>query len=292
MERLITNIKRQGINELGGVFLENKKDKEAERINPYVLKFKANGEPDFAYEKESVLGKMEYEGMKSMQELALRGKKYLIWMSPPGGISSYTEGRVVVGKVLEADGEVKIECRGIPLLRSRDDLQEMALKWMENGGVSMDEIKTVEDIRQESIGINLENDDEFWDKCQQIFGVPEVWDYIRTGKDIVNKKNTEAAVIDVMKEIQIRGNVKNEGLFFEMMMKSRGFEIVGGNHGGTNMDIFGGRQQIGVFSTLFNQSELMFRAEYKNGKRVCPCGETIAEGSSRCSKCGLRFSQE
>lgn len=275
---------------MGGVFLENKKDKEAERINPYVLEFNGQGEVDFLCDRESRLGKMEFEGMKSMRELALRGKKYLIWLSPPGGESGYTEGRVVVGKVLETGGNVRIECRGVPLLRSRDEMEEMTLNWVKDGAVTMDEVRSVEDLRRESLGINLESEADLWDKCEEIFGVKEVWDYIRDGKDKVNKSKVEGLVNEAVAEIHQRG-FGNEGMLLELMMRVRGYEIVGGNHGGTNLGMMGFGFDYGAFESLFNRSEMTLKTEIRGGRQVCPCGEILPEGSSRCPKCGLKLSR-
>lgn len=282
-ERLITNLKRQGDEELALVVRENLRAKEAERISPYVLEFDENGEPNFAYEKETELGKMEYSGMKSMWELANSGTKYVIWLSPPGGVSGYTEGRVVVGKVLKNGRSTEIECRGIPILKDRGGFRKIA----DNLGAGDLE---VEELRKWAIGVNAENDDDFWDKCQKVFGVKEVWSYIREGKDVRNKKETEVVVRQVMKEIEVRGvQHENQGLVFEMMMKDRGFEIMGGNHGGTNMDMFGGTRMLSAFRGLFTRSEIAIKGERVDGKMVCPCGEVLKEGQTRCPKCGLRL---
>jgi len=282
-ERLITNLSRQGPEELALVYRENLIDKEAERISPYILEFDENGEPDFEYEKDTLLGQMEYSGFRSMYELANSRAKYMIWLSPPGGISGYTEGRVVVGKVLKRGRSTEIECRGIPILKDRGGFRKIA----DNLGAGDLE---VEELRKWAIGVNAENDDDFWDKCQKVFGVEEVWNYIREGKDVRNKKETEVVVRQVMKEIEVRGvRQENQGLMFEMMMKVRGFEIMGGNHGGTNMDMFGGTRRLSAFRGLFTKSEIAIKGERVDGKTVCPCGEVLKEGATRCPKCGLRL---
>jgi hypothetical protein len=272
-ERLITDLSRQGFEELALVVRENLKAKEAERISPYVLMFDFMGEPNFSYEKETGLGKMECLGMKSMWGLANDNFKYVIWLSPPLGLSGYKEGRVVVGKVLEAGESTKIECRGIPILKDRDQFKKIADKL---GYFDLE----VEELREKALGINLENDNDFWDKCEEVFEISEVWDYIREGKDIRNRDETEVVVKQVMTEIKTMG-VRNEAWYFEMMMKNRGFEIVAGNHGGINT--------IGAFGNLFLRSEIAIKAERIDGRVVCPCGEVLKEGEMRCKKCGLRI---
>lgn len=285
-EKLITNPIRQGAEEIALAYRENLKAKEAERISPYKLIFDRWGNPNFSYERSTELGKMEYQGMMTMRELAVDGAQYMVWLSPPGGISNYTEGRLIVGKVISNRGEVVIECRGMPLLKSREEFREIILQLGENG-------MEVEDLRKWAIEISADSDKEFWDFCEKIFGNKEVWDYIREGKDIENKEKTKRVVSEVLGQMKKIGN--NQSWYLEREMLQRGFEMVAGNHGGLNSapTMINSRRMIKTaFDQMFLESEMMIKAERIDGKIVCPCGEVLSEGQTRCPKCGLKFITE
>ncbi len=276
-EKLITDLYRQGEEELALIYRENLKAKEAERISPYFLIFDKDGNPNFKYDRSSRLGEMEHQGMMTMRELSLDGAKYMVWLSPPGGVSNYTEGRLVVGKVIKNTGGVVIECRGIPLLKNREEFGKI----IERLGEDLE----VEDLRRWAIEIDVDNDQQFWDYCQQIFGNKEVWDYIRQGKDIVNKKKTERVILEVLLEMKIIG--MDQPGDFEGMMRRRGFNLMAGNHGGLNRP--GDTRVKSAFDQLFLNSEMVLKAEKIDGKLICPCGEVLKEGETRCPKCGLKL---
>jgi len=259
MGRLI-ELEKSDLAELGGVLLENRRTvRVEERINPYQLAFDQKGEPNFPYEKESELGMAEYRGMRSMWELARDGCKYVFWLSPPGGRSVYTEGRLVVGKVVN---EREIECRGIPILETAERMLEMANR------ISKNEIREAEDLREQAIGVNF--DGNLWDFCEKIFGMGEVWEAIKRGEDVVRKAEVVAVAAEA-KELVMRRFGKVDavnsilaGAMFERIMAGRGYQIVGGNHGGTNTGLLGG-----AFNFMFNEGRTTKITA--NGERLSWC---------------------
>jgi hypothetical protein len=278
MSRLIELEKysqRDGLGELGGVFLENGNTEEIQRrVNPYELKFDNLGRPDFAFEMETELGRAEYKGMESMWELARSGYPYVFWLSPPGGRSVYTEGRLVVGKVIKNSKEVELECRGIPVLGTAERMVEAAFELLDKGGIIVDGIRKAEDLREQAIGINLPaNGQDLWGFCEEVFGMKEVWEVIRRGDDIKRKKEVMGMVGEAMEEIKVRfGKVDMEnsvvaGAMLERMMAGWGYQIVGGNHGGTNT-----AAMQGAFGFVFNEGKIT--KILANGER-----------SSYCEKC-------
>lgn len=254
-DRLIELDRQKDVFELGRVFLENGTGDLKTRVVPYGLRFRRNGEPDFAYETKTVLGRMEYEGMMSMYELAKMGFSHVFWISPPGGPANYPEGRLVVGKVVKTDNEVEFECRGVPILDSEDKLLEEVSELIKNGGVNLvGGLGSVEDLRSRAIGINLD-DEQLWDFCKHIFGMGEVWDVIKRGEDVVRASEVIGVAGEVLVDIRRRFGVvtpKNSlqaGIMFEQVMAVRGWSISGGNHGGTNMSVLNG--QMGVFDKVY-----------------------------------------
>lgn len=291
MPRLIELDKQKDIAEIAGTFLENNKTDELEnRINPYKLEFDINGEPGFVCEKESELGKAEYLGMKSVYNLARANYGYVFWLSPEGGRSIYDQGRISVGIVKDKD-KAELECRGIPILVSADELYEMAKKIIDYGGKSIDKIEKPEDLREQAIGINLRNDEELWRFCESIFGMKKVWETIIKGDDLVKKKElvrvAESALIKTrfyFGEFDSDNSIES-GAFFEKEMQVRGYEMVGGNHGDLNSNLL----DTG-FNKLFKNSEISVKPEIRDGKKYCPCGTEIKDGVTVCPDCGLKIS--
>ena len=154
-QRLITLERQHGNKpELAGVFLENAVERIEKRINPYELNFDTEGNPDFRCEQNSEIGRAEYEGMKNIWKLAKSGYKYIFWLSPSGGRSEYTDGRIVVGIVKDRE-KVKIDCRGIPILVEPSEMFRMVNKILEMGGDSIEEIKQVEDFKRTGVGVKF-----------------------------------------------------------------------------------------------------------------------------------------
>lgn len=279
------------VEEITRIAIENRKGAEWERISPYILRFNRDGEPDFAYEKESVLGMAEYEGMKNMRELAKNGNRYLIWISPPYGRSGYTEGRVVVGVVKKHEEEVEIECRGVPLLADRQRIGEMAKRWQEVGFEPMDEIGEVEDLREQALGGNLGNDADFWEWCEVVFGMEKVWEMVQTGEDLKMKKEVEIAVREEWRGVVARGmrlvSTREESVYWgrqiEMGLKRRGLEMVGGNHGGLNSAVGGGIRS--AFGELYARVPSI--GEKSDKLKECPkCHNFYMKKKGKCPACG------
>lgn len=292
-QRLITLEKQyDNTNELAGVFLENGVEEIEKRINPYQLTFDINGNPDFRCELNSEIGKAEYEGMRNIWKLAKGGSKYVFWISPSGGRSEYEDGRIVVG-IVEDNDQVKINCRGIPLLVRPEEMIVMANKIIEFGGNSVGEIKQIEDLREQALGLNfgIKNQEELWNFCESVFGVKEVWDVVRQGKDVCRKKEIESVINETLMDIKVRfgGFTENNSIYagalLEKIMEIRGYQIEGGNHGGLNSD-----QLESSFDKLFSKSEISVKPEIRDGKSFCPCGTELKDGATVCPSCGLKIS--
>lgn len=291
MSRLIELEKQfNDIPEIAGTFLENNKTDELEnRINPYILKFDERGEPNFKYEKETELGIAEYKGMKNVYNLAKNGYRYVFWLSPEGGRSIYDQGRISVG-IAKNKEKNELECRGVPILVTAEEMGEMAKKIVDYGGKTIEKIEKPEDLREQAIGINLESDEDLWKLCESVFGMKKVWETIISGNDIRKKSELMNVVGDVL--IQVRGyhgeftskNSIEVGAFFEREMQIRGYEMVGGNHGDLNSSLL-----ESSFSKLFSNSEISVKPEVRDGKKYCPCGTEIKEGMSVCPDCGLKM---
>jgi hypothetical protein len=277
MANLIELEKQKDLGELGGTFLENLKTEEIQkRVNPYELKFDERGQPNFKYETKTEMGQAEYAGMRSMWELASDGYQYVFWLSPLGGRSIYTEGRLVVGKVIKNGEETEMECRGIPLLESAEKMLGMANGILDRGGTVTDGIRKPEDLREQAIGINLNGD--LWQFCEEIFGMNRVWEAIRLGEDVKRKAEVVGMVKRAMGEVEVRFGAKigqresiMAGAMLEGIMARWGYAIVGGNHGGTNTAMM-----TGAFNNIFNEGKLT---------KITATGEKL----SYCDRCSCWY---
>jgi len=255
MSRLI-ELDRQRGDEVAKSVVENLDGELQDRVVPYGLKFLENREPVFPYEKESVLGEAEYEGMMSIFRLG-QNHDYIFWFSPPRGRSGYTEGRLVVGRVISRENGLELECRGIPVLEEADRMLEMARDLYIEGGVSESFVNRAEDLREEAIGVNLDEGVDLWDFCEEVLGMREVWQVVREGKDVEMTERVTRVTEEVKMGVErslggiSSSNSVRAGAMFESMMADRGYRIVGGNHGGLNSAILGG----GIFNSVFNEGK-------------------------------------
>jgi len=228
-------------DENAAAFIENRGGVETnKRITPYLLRFKANGEPDFPYERRSVVGKAEYEGMQNMRQLALDGHNFIVWASPEGGRSDYNDGnRLVVAVVKSRYGGVTMECRGIVLNEETpDELLNMVRGLEAKGAVAMDEIRNPEDLREQALALNVKSEDELWKQLEEVCGHMDIWDEIKNDRDKLNKKSVEEMIA------RFRNSPESEeakkigeiwwGARLESFMARNGYRLMGGNHGVTN----------------------------------------------------------
>ena len=277
---------------VGGVFQENGTGEEWERISPYKMRVSENG-PNFAVDVSTELGVLEYRALMRIRDLAIRGYKYIVWLSPAGGKSDYTDSRMVVAIVHDTtDEEIEFNCRGIVLKTDGQDLLKPAGMLLVDGGESVDDINTVEDLRTNPIGFNLKRGIDWTAYLQMFFGRDNVWREIRSGGDVRRQKRIETELVDVYRRITTgvsNFNVIGLGTMIEAEMARRGFAVAGGNHGSTYSEISGRSVFTTSFNTLFAYSAGTINVIESNGKRVCPCGCVLTEGCKTCPKCGVKF---
>jgi hypothetical protein len=297
MKRYFIELEKGGFDQgqLAGVYCEERDGVGVEqRINPYILE-KKDGRINFKLDESMQFAEEEKRGMENMFELAKDGYKLIFWFSPSGG--SYIDGRVVVARVVKVEGDdVELECRGLVVQKTPEEMVGMAEKMLRDGGVTMDGFENFQGLRSQPVGINLT--DEEWTRFgERIVGVGEVWEAIRQGKDISNKQRISREVMEVLGEVNKMGVGVNKNYLFELMMLRRGYQLnASGNHGASNLIMLGNPMLVGdivgtktFFDNLFRATEVAIRAEKVDGKWVCPCGQVVSEGESRCPKCKAKI---
>ncbi len=281
MERkYIENLEYQGIGEVAGVYREERIGvAPKKRVNPFEMN-RIEGKVNFEYDPDDEFYEQEKKGLDNIFELASDGFGLIFWFSPPGG--HYPEGRVVVARVAKIEGEnVWLECRGLVSTETGRKMKSQAEKIIKNGGVSMDGIETAEDLRSQPVGIKT---DKHWcDFGEEMLGMSEVWEAIRSGEDVKEKKVIEKQIFEIRKELLRKGEINNIRLF-EQMMAVAGYRLNPlGNHGGANYQTIQG----GLFNRMFNSEMVMINGHKDKRLEYCDgCGVYYIKKKGRCPRCG------
>ena len=208
-------------------------------------------------------------------ELMNDGYEMVVWLSPESEI--YEEGRLNIMLRTEVEGRMGFDPWGIPLLKNEKETMDLAEKLLAFGGVTMDGIGGVEDLREEPIGFNLKNED--WvEKCRELMPeYEEVWDFIKKGGV---EENMEKIVEEVGQAKKI---AKGNNVVFEMEMFKRGYELnVAGGHGGSWLSQAG--RGVGLFE-IFDSLKIIGKMDERLSK--CEgCGCYFMKKKGKCPKCG------
>ncbi len=199
-----------------------------------------------------------------------QGYQMAIWISPESEI--YEEGRINVMLFGKKNEESFFEAYGIPLLTGREDSLRMGGKLIKKGGVVMENIREIDDLRGQPIGFDL-NENKWLQKCQEL--LPELdwaWEIIGLGGVDENMKKI---ALEVQK---VRDIARGDNYLFEMIMRQRGYLLnVSGSHGGSWLSRDLGRGQ-GIITLNIGG-----KIEYRLGQ---------TEGLKHCEKCGCWHSGE
>jgi hypothetical protein len=202
------------------------------------------------------------------------GYGMVIWLSPKSEI--YEEGRLNIMIKTEVERRMGFDPWGIPLLKNEKETMELARRLLAGGGVSMDGIEEVEDLRKEPIGFKLGKN---WvEQCRELMPeFEELWDFIKMGGV---EDNMEKIVGEVREAKKVaRGN----NVLFEVEMYRRGYELnVAGGHGGSWLSQMGrGVGLVEVFDSLKVLGKIDERLSKCEG-----CGCYFMKKKGKCPKCG------
>lgn len=179
-------------SDLAALTLEHQIAPEEERIVPYKLIFDRQGEPvGFKPRWTTEKDFEENKGMYSMRDLALEGKKYMLWISPASEKWNLPESRMVIGIVnLVGTEGVEIDCRALSITEGLDYCLNIA------GSLGLD-VDNESELRSRAISFEVENDD--WiNTLRKIINKDKIWTKIESGEDVELKKKREAMMDDVI----------------------------------------------------------------------------------------------
>lgn len=208
-------------------------------------------------------------------ELMNDGFEMVIWLSPKSEI--YEEGRLNIMLKTEVEGRMGFDPWGIPLLKNENETMDLARRLLDRGGVSMDGIEVVEDLRKEPMGFKLEGGD-WLSKCQELMPeFEELWDFVMRGGVEENMEKIVGQVREAKKVA--RGN----NVVFEMEMLRRGYQLnVAGGHGGSWLSQMG--RGVGLME-VFDSLKVLGKIDERLSK--CEgCGCYFMKKKKACPKCG------
>ncbi len=216
---------------------------------------------EICLDREMEFGRQEAEGAENMFRLAEGGSDLIFWISPAGG--SYVDARLVVARAESLAGEMVLDCRGIVVRKTPEDLLQIAMNMVcFEGGRLVSGVIEAEDLRSQPIGIKLKGGD--WIAfSERMFGIPEVWRAIRMTEDIVLRDKIEMAVGNAFQDLKSSGlRGIDLDLALEMGMVLRGYRLNAmGNHGGSMLGLNG---KGGIFNSVFNEgSRIRFDSKGK-----------------------------
>lgn len=263
------DINKNGLSEIAGAFLEEGTDTDLrKRINISDLYPESRIEEDnWEYNKHS---EVEKEATINVFELGRRGFNLVVWISPDDGGDVYKEGRLNIEFPVFGENEWAFYGRHAPLTYSENESFELAMRLVENGGVSIESITSKSELRQQPIGFKINEAEEWIKKCKEL--MPEfmnIWDFIESGDDIKNKIKVEKDVMMAMEKAD------GDNYLFESIMARMGNEInADGGHGSSWGS---GGESIGMIVSINEKGEISYRIG-----RV--------DDLTFCKKCGCYYS--
>jgi len=284
-------------SDLVALTLEHQQAPEEERIVPYTLSFGADGEPvGFKPRWKTVRDFEENQGLYSMRDLAIKGEKYMVWISPASQKYRLPQSRIIVGVVKGIDEKgVNIECRALSL----EEGLPFCIKVAAGLGSG---VKSESGLRSEAIAFDVESDD-WMGFLEGIIDKPKIWEKIRTGSDVKSKIDRDNQMEVVVREFE--SEIKQAKTGYEFIRVGARIEqrVMGlgiplstvGDCGVLNSMILarGELVPVGVFDYVFKRSSENFflcpnpkcRGKIPSGKgvEVCPhCGAKKSDYGSKC----------
>ena len=266
----------------------------AQMVSPYEFVRFRDGSFNYQPDPEAQFAKEESQAAENIFELVKEGASIVFWFSPPGG--NYPDGRLIVAVPdKNENGEIHLNCRGMPLHWTPEKMRQMAEKLVDEGGMIMDSLQTPESLRSQPVGVKVEG--EWTDFCEKTLGMKKLWDYIRWEKDLAEVGDLEKVVEKAY--LEARGN----SAAFERIMYGWGYRLNPlGNHGGSHMGLGGGFGMnmledllgmglgniMGSYNFQMQQrgGEISVSKVKSGDKYYCPiCGEEIGEGEHECKRC-------
>lgn len=284
------DINSNSTGEVTKVVLEELKTrKQTERVT--------NSEPvrrkDVKFSEYNVHARAEWKATQRSFKLAEKNN-LIFWISAEDGAMGlseeeakklgfvYGDGRFNICFKTVENGEIVLKGKHIPLGIDRFKSFELGKRLVEYGGETIGKIDTVEDLRVQPIGFNLENQNEWLNECRKMIPeLEEFWEAIENGDDL-KKEEEMTVIVEIAKKV-----AKGNNVVFQLELLRNGIEITSGNHGVGYL----GKQNNGMFSFEIKKVGNQFYTEPVidgQGNLICPvCGARVATSESKCGKCGI-----
>ena len=286
---LFLDVRKLNVSDVAAVLVEERRSRNSERIKPYDTWIGADGSTPFAVGLDTELKRREMAGVKSVQELARLGHQTIVWISPPGGMSQYSESRMIVYEVLSVEvDKVNFRCTAICGQQSEDRCVQIANDILNDGGDSLLEVVKGDDLRAAPIALPRSEGVNWVNYLERVMpGMGDVWEAIREGRHfegaaqagimaeiIVRQYQTQAAKVSSKYEAIVLGAMMERDIRarFNVSLMS------GGVHGSSNEAML----KRGAFDATFQ----VVVGEVDKNLQVCNrCGNYYIKRKEKCPNC-------
>lgn len=263
------DINQNSLSEIAGAFLEEGvKNDLRERINISDLYEESKIEKDnWEYNEHS---EAEKEATINVFDLGKKGYNLVVWISPDDGGNVYKEGRLNIEFPVFGKNEWAIYGKHVPLLCDEKESFNLVKRLLESGGVSIQPIEKIENVRRQPIGFKIEETNNWIQEIKKMMPeFMEIWDFIEEGKDTENKIKMEKDVRMAMERAD------GDNYLFESLMARMGNEInAEGGHGSS----WGSENnRMGIIVSVGIDGELVY-------------GLGNIDGLKHCKKCDCYYS--
>ena len=280
-----------------GHFFDVRKNSEAEITKVYIEELKTcdltkkittsdpvvtvGGIPQIKFSEYNPHARAEFEATQKEFILAKKGCNLIFWISAEDGGEVYNDGRFNIVFADKIGKEHSLRGKHLELGIDRFQSFVLGKRLVELGGKVLGKIETVDDLRVQPIGFELENMGDWINECRKMMPEYEVfWKKIENGDDL-----REAEVMQKKVE-ESKKIARGDNVIFQREMEKRGVEInKTGNHGS------------GYLNSIQNYTIQEIGGQFytepvrdANGKLICPvCGEEVGDGVSVCPKCKINL---
>lgn len=253
-----------------------------------------DGKPQIEFSDYNVHARAEFRATQRSFQLA-KDCNLIFWISAEDGAMGllkeeaeakgmvYRDGRCNIYFRTIENGEIVLRGKHLPLDIDRFESLKLGKRLVENGGKTLGVLETVEDLRVQPIGFNLENMDQWVEECRKM--IPEFedfWELFNKGGDL---KQQAEMKYEVEKAKKI---AKGNNYVFQTELERRGIRI---NENGIHGSGYLGQQNNGAKEFKIEMKDGQYFTEPvmdTQGNLICPvCGVKVSAADAKCGTCGI-----
>jgi hypothetical protein len=256
-----------------------------------------NGVPQIDFSEYNVHARAERLATIRSFELA-KSCNLIFWISAEDGAMGLTQEEAKEKGFVYSDGrfnilfrdkegnEIVLKGKHMPLSIDRFESLGLGQRLLNCGGKTLGPVETVEDLRVQPIGFDLEELGTWIDECRKM--MPEFerfWKMFENGDDLKQEAEVKKHVEEA------KSIAKGDNVVFQREMEARGYKIrQSGNHGSGWLPTENQTHnyKIQVIDGKFYTEPMLD----KSGDLICPiCGAKVTLSELICNGCGIGLLQ-